>query len=41
MAGVFTSTKMFYGAKNALGAFTIVETTNAISTVITSISPPQ
>jgi hypothetical protein len=36
-----TSTKMFYEAKHALGAFTIVEVTNAISLIITSVSLPQ
>jgi hypothetical protein len=33
--------KWFYGAKHALGAFTIVETTNVISQVITSVLLPQ
>jgi len=35
------TTKTFYRAKHAFGAFTVIETTNAISLVITSISPPQ
>jgi hypothetical protein len=41
MTRAFASTKTFYEAKHALGAFTTVETTNAISPVITSVSLPQ
>jgi hypothetical protein len=33
--------KKFHEAKHALRAFIIVETTNVISPIITSISPPQ
>jgi hypothetical protein len=41
MAKALASTKMFYRAKHTFGAFTIVERTNAISPVITSVSPLQ
>jgi len=35
------STKTFYRAKHAFGAFTTVVITNVISPIITPISPPQ
>ncbi len=41
MAGAPTSTSAFYKAKQAFWAFTTIETTNAISLVITPISSPQ
>jgi hypothetical protein len=41
MVGAPTSTKTFYEANHALGAFTIIESTNVISLIITLISPPQ
>jgi hypothetical protein len=40
MVKAFTFTKTLYGAKHVLRAFTIVKTTNVISIVITSVSPP-
>jgi hypothetical protein len=41
MVGALASMKTFYRAKHTLGAFIIVQTTNALSPVITLISPPQ
>jgi hypothetical protein len=41
MVRALASTKTLIEAKHALGAFTTIETTNAISLVITSISLPQ
>jgi hypothetical protein len=38
MVGALSSIKTFYEAKHALRAFTTIETANAISLVITSIS---
>jgi hypothetical protein len=36
-----SSTKMLYRAKHAFGDFTTIETKNAISPIITLVSPPQ
>jgi hypothetical protein len=41
MARALAATKMFYGTKHALGAFTTIKTTNAISPIITLVSLPQ
>jgi len=41
MVGALAFTKMFYVAKHAFGTFTTVETTNAISLIITIISSPS
>jgi hypothetical protein len=41
MVGAPSSTKTFYEAKHALKVFTIVKTTNSISSIIIAISSPQ
>jgi hypothetical protein len=41
MVGALASTKMFYEAKHAFGAFTTVKITNATSPIVTPISLPQ
>jgi hypothetical protein len=41
MVGAPTSIETLYKVKHALGAFIIIESTNAISLIITPISSPQ